>query len=138
MAVSAKKSKRKFIESVGRRKTAIARVRIYRGKDEVQINDKKLETYFQDIEGAPTKFRSILKKAGQEDKLDISILVKGGGKNSQFGAVLHGLARALIKKDEKLKSALKKEGLLTRDPRMKERKKYGLKGARRAPQFSKR
>ena len=138
MAEIAAKSKRKFIEAVGRRKTGVARVRIYRGTGEVEVNGKKLETYFQDVEGAPSRFRAVLKKGGQENKLDISILVKGGGKYAQFGAVLHGLARVLVKKDEKIKSILKKEGLLTRDPRMKERKKYGLKGARRAPQFSKR
>lgn len=129
---------KKYVEGIGRRKTSVARVRIMSGKGELKVNDKALSAYFYNIPHALQKINSILKKAGFLGKIDISVKVKGGGKDSQLGATIHGLARALVEKDKKLRPTLKKEGFLTRDPRMKERKKYGLKGARRAPQWSKR
>jgi small subunit ribosomal protein S9 len=128
----------KYIEAVGRRKTAVARVRLTTGSGEILVNDKKIEAYFFDISGGAQRIKAILKKADVEGKIDTYVKVKSGGRLSQLGAVSHGLSRALVKKDAKLKKILKLDGLLTRDPRMKERKKCGLKGARKAPQFSKR
>lgn len=128
----------KYYQGTGRRKTATARVRITRGSGKITINQKKLTDYFSDFSGSAEKIDQPLIKTGQKDKFDISILVKGGGKRGQLGAIQLGVARALIDYDQKLKPALKKEGLLTRDPRMKERKKPGLRRARRAAQWSKR
>lgn len=129
---------KKYISATGRRKTSVARVRLSSGSGEILINEMKVETYFADVLGALQKIKSILKKANLENKVDLSLKVRGGGKKSQAGAVIHSIARALLKKDESLRKTLRAEGYLTRDPRMKERKKYGLKGARRAPQWAKR
>ena len=121
----------------GRRKKSVARVRLVPGNGKVVINNREIETYF----GLET-LRMIVKQplvlTGSKDKFDVLVHVHGGGFTGQAGAIRHGITRALIKSDENLKSELKKAGFVTRDPRMKERKKYGLKKARRAPQFSKR
>lgn len=121
----------------GRRKKAIARVRLVPGEGKVTINKRDEETYF----GLDT-LRLILNQplvlTGTKDRYDVIVNVYGGGFTGQAGAIRHGIARALVKSDATLKPELKKAGFLTRDPRMKERKKYGLKGARRSPQFSKR
>lgn len=133
-----KEEKEIYFEGLGRRKTSVARVRIYPSKkSEITINDKPLENYFptaalRDI------VLSALKKAKPEKNFRITVKAHGGGIFSQAGALRHGLSRALIKFDAELKPALKKAGFLTRDPRMKERRKFGLKKARRAPQWSKR
>lgn len=132
------KKNREYIRAVGRRKTSSARVRIYpSGKGEIIVNDKKLSEYF------PYKLHSDkviapLKETSLEEKFDVSAKVEGGGVNSQAESVRHGVARALVAHDETLKPVLKAAGFLTRDPRAKERKKPGLKRARRAPQWSKR
>ena len=121
----------------GRRKKSVARVRIYPGSGAITINGRDIDDYF----GLDT-LKLIINQpygvTGTEGKFDIVANVKGGGMSGQAGAIRHGLARALLTVDENYRSALKKAGFLTRDPRMKERKKYGLKAARRAPQFSKR
>ena len=101
------------------------------------INKRDISEYFG-LETLRVIARQPLSVLGAEDKFDVTVTVKGGGTTGQAGAIRHGLARALVKADEDNRAILKKEGFLTRDPRMKERKKYGLKGARRAPQFSKR
>jgi len=132
------KPTKKYIQSKGRRKTATARARLFNGKGEITINDLKTETYFFDVHGASQKIKGILKKANLDTKVDINFKVNGGGKNAQLGAIIHCLARVLLEKDPKLRKTFRDEGYLTRDPRMKERKKYGLKGARRAPQWAKR
>jgi len=130
-------SKGKYFAGIGRRKSASARVRIIAGKGEILINEKEIKDYFsskftQDLIASP------LKLTGTDKKLDISILVTGGGKQSQAEAIRLGLSRALAKYQPNLKSTLKKSGLLTQDAREKERKKPGLKRARRAPQWQKR
>lgn len=128
----------KYISTTGRRKTAIARIRLFaQGKNQIIVNDKDYRDYFQ-VESAQMKVREALDKMKLEDKFDVSVLVKGGGMDSQAEAVRHGIARALVKVDETCKKRLRKEGLLTRDSRMKERKKPGLKRARKAPRWSKR
>jgi len=129
---------KKYIQAKGRRKSSIARTRLFLGHGEIIVNEMTLEAYFLDVFGAPQKIKGILKKAGVENKIDLNFKVSGGGKNSQVGAVIHSLARALLEKDPRLRKTFRDEGYLTRDPRMKERKKYGLKGARRAPQWAKR
>ncbi len=121
----------------GRRKKAVARVRLVPGDGKFLINKRPLEEYFG-YETLKMVARSPLALTETEGKYDVLVNVRGGGFTGQAGAIRHGVARALIKADETLRPALKKAGFLTRDPRMKERKKYGLKGARRAPQFSKR
>ncbi|MGI6609658.1 MAG: 30S ribosomal protein S9 [Limnochordia bacterium] len=123
--------------SSGRRKTAVARVRIKPGSGRIQINGRELDAYF----GRPTLqlvVRTPLQVAGVEGQYDVIASVHGGGLAGQAGAVRHGIARALLEVDEEMRKPLKVAGLLTRDPRMKERVKYGLKKARKAPQFSKR
>ncbi len=129
---------KQFIQAKGRRKTAIARIRLSAGAGEIMVNKIKAESYFADISGGSQKIRALLKKADLVNKVDLSFRVSGGGKNAQLDAAIHGLARALLQKNPTLKKTLRSEGYLTRDPRMKERKKYGLKGARRAPQWAKR
>jgi small subunit ribosomal protein S9 len=129
---------KKYIQTKGRRKTAIARTRLFSGSGEISVNGTKAEAYFSSIYGATQKIKNVLKKANLENKVDVSFKISGGGQNSQLGAAIHSLARALLRKDSKLKKTLRDEGYLTRDPRMKERKKYGLKRARRAPQWQKR
>ncbi len=121
----------------GRRKSSVARVRVYNGSGAITINDRDINDYFG-LETLKLIVRQPLNLTGTIDKFDIVCRVNGGGVTGQAGAIRHGIARALLQYDESLRPALKKAGLLTRDPRMKERKKYGLKAARRAPQFSKR
>ncbi len=120
----------------GRRKSSIARVRLVAGTGKVIVNQKPLEEYFGDgfMRLTVNQPFSLLNVA----TFDALVTVNGGGLAGQAGAIRHGIARALVKEDESYKAELKKAGFLTRDPRMKERKKYGLKKARRAPQFSKR
>jgi len=121
----------------GRRKSAIARVRLIPGEGNFTINGRSIDDYFG-LETLKVIARQPLVLTGTENKFDIIVNVKGGGFTGQAGAIRHGIARALLQADEELRPALKKAGFLTRDPRMKERKKYGLKKARKAPQFSKR
>ena len=134
----AKKTDSKYFEAKGRRKTSTARVRLFSGgESSILVNDKKIEAYF------PTKeLRHIieepLKKIKTEKKIRILAKIKGGGIHSQAEALRHGISRALIKFNPDFRKSLKKEGLLTRDSRMKERRKFGLKKARKAPQWSKR
>ncbi len=128
---------RPFYYGTGRRKTSVARVRLYGGSGEITINKRSIDDYFG-LETLKLIVRQPLEITGMTGKFDIVVNVVGGGVSGQAGAVRHGIARALLQYDENLRPALKKAGLLTRDPRMKERKKYGLKAARRAPQFSKR
>ncbi|MBR2570942.1 MAG: 30S ribosomal protein S9 [Clostridia bacterium] len=123
--------------AVGRRKKAIARVRLIPGEGNIVINKRTLDEYFP-IETLKTVVRQPMNLTETLTRFDVLVNVKGGGYTGQAGAVRHGIARALVKADADLKPAIKKAGYLTRDPRMKERKKYGLKAARRAPQFSKR
>ncbi|MBR4236362.1 MAG: 30S ribosomal protein S9 [Clostridia bacterium] len=123
--------------AVGRRKKAIARVRLIPGEGNIIINKRGLDDYFG-LETLKTVVRQPLALTETASRFDVLVNVKGGGFTGQAGAIRHGIARALVKADEELKPAIKKAGYLTRDPRMKERKKYGLKAARRAPQFSKR
>ena len=126
-----------YFYGTGRRKSSVARVRVYNGTGKITINDRDIDDYFG-LETLKLIVRQPLNLTGNLDKFDIICRVAGGGVTGQAGAIRHGIARALLQCDESLRPALKKAGLLTRDPRMKERKKYGLKGARRAPQFSKR
>lgn len=126
-----------FFYGTGRRKKSVARVRVYAGTGKIVINDREIDDYFG-LETLKLIVRQPLTLTGTTDKFDIVCRVNGGGVTGQAGAIRHGIARALLEYDENLRPALKKAGFLTRDPRMKERKKYGLKGARRAPQFSKR
>ena len=129
--------KGKYHYGTGRRKTSTARVRLYEGKGQVMINGKLAENYLNPVELIDVIMQPLI-LVGMKDRFDISVRVNGGGANSQAGAIRHGVARALLTIDESLKKTLKSNKLLTRDPRVKERKKYGLKRARRAPQFSKR
>ncbi len=126
-----------FILATGRRKSAVARVKISQDKGGFIVNGKDLKDYFPE----EVKRQSILKPlkvTGLEGKLSVSAKLVGGGKVGQVGALIHGIARALLKFDEKFKESLRKEGFLTRDPRTKERRKYGLRGARKAKQYTKR
>ncbi|MBO4702262.1 MAG: 30S ribosomal protein S9 [Lachnospiraceae bacterium] len=132
----AKKAAEKFY-GTGRRKKSIARVYIMPGKGNITVNKRDIDDYFG-METLKVVVRQPLVALNATDKFDVIVTVKGGGTTGQAGAIRHGLARALVKADEDNRQILKKEGYLTRDPRMKERKKYGLKAARRAPQFSKR
>ncbi len=126
-----------YFYGTGRRKSSVARVRVYNGTGKITINDRDIDDYFG-LETLKLIVRQPLALTGTNDKFDIVCRVAGGGVTGQAGAIRHGLSRALLQYDEELRAQLKKAGFLTRDPRMKERKKYGLKGARRAPQFSKR
>ena len=122
----------------GRRKSAVARVRLIPGGNgAITINKRSIDEYC-DLDTLKLIIRQPLVLTQTESKYDVFVNVQGGGFTGQAGAIRHGIARALIVAEPELRSALKKEGYLTRDPRMKERKKYGLKKARRAPQFSKR
>ena len=130
--------KKAYFYGTGRRKSSVARVRLFPGgTGEIKINNRTIDNYFG-LETLKLVVRSPLAVAEVEGKFDIVVRVNGGGVAGQAGAIRHGLSRALLQYDENLRPALKKAGFLTRDPRMKERKKYGLKAARRAPQFSKR
>ena len=126
-----------YFYGTGRRKSSVARVRVYNGTGKITINDRDIDDYFG-LETLKLIVRQPLALTGTADKFDIVCRVAGGGVTGQAGAIRHGVARALLQFDGELRGELKKAGFLTRDPRMKERKKYGLKGARRAPQFSKR
>ena len=133
----AKKSENIVYQGTGRRKQSIARVRLMAGKGNIVINGKKLEEYFgtdilKVIVNQPFSVTNTL------GKYDVIVKVVGGGYTGQAGAIRHGIARALNEANDEFRPALKAAGFLTRDPRMKERKKYGLKKARKAPQFSKR
>ena len=121
----------------GRRKKSIARVYLVPGTGKVTINKRDMDQYFG-LETLKVIVRQPLATTDTEGKFDVLVNVRGGGYTGQAGAIRHGIARALCQADLEYRPALKKEGFLTRDPRMKERKKYGLKAARRAPQFSKR
>lgn len=121
----------------GRRKKSIARVRLVPGDGKVIVNDRSLDEYFG-LETLKVIVKQPLVLTDTLNKFDVLCKVAGGGFTGQAGAIRHGIARALLKADEEFRPVLKKAGFLTRDPRMKERKKYGLKKARRAPQFSKR
>ena len=121
----------------GRRKTSVARVRLLPGNGKITVNNRDIEEYF-DYDTLKVLIKEPLLITDTVDKYDVFINVHGGGFTGQAGAIRHGISRALIESDEELRPVLKKAGFLTRDSRMKERKKYGLKGARKAPQFSKR
>ena len=121
----------------GRRKRSVARVYVTPGSGKITINKKDIEEYFG-LETLKVIVRQPFGVTGTEGKYDVTVNVYGGGFTGQAGAIRHGIARALATADDEFRPILKKAGYLTRDPRMKERKKYGLKGARRAPQFSKR
>ena len=143
MATSAKQSKEKtgkvsrYWEGLGRRKTAIARVRLTHGKGEMMINDKAVDNFFTLLRHRKAAFAP-LENLNMSKTFDASIKVKGGGVSAQAGAIRHGMARAIALVEPDFKKRLRQEGFLTRDPRMVERKKYGLKKARRAPQWAKR
>ena len=130
------KAKEQFY-GTGRRKSAVARVYIKPGKGNITVNKRDIEEYFG-IDTLKVIVRQPFAVTGTEGKYDVTVNVYGGGYTGQAGAIRHGIARALNEANVEFRPALKKAGFLTRDPRMKERKKYGLKGARRAPQFSKR
>jgi len=126
-----------YIEGIGRRKTATARVRLYPGTGDIVVNDKPMQEYFgRDLDRM--FFRQPLALTGTENSFNISVHVNGGGDNGQAAAVCLGISRALCLSDINLRPALKSAGLLTRDSRAKERKKPGLKRARKAPQYTKR
>lgn len=121
----------------GRRKSSVARVYLVPGNGKITINKRDMDEYFG-LDTLKLIIRQPLELTSTISKFDVLVNVKGGGTTGQAGAIRHGISRALIQADSDLRSSLKKAGFLTRDPRMKERKKYGLKAARRAPQFSKR
>lgn len=124
-------------QAVGRRKKAVARVRLVAGDGKIVINKRDIDNYFG-LETLKMTVRQPLVLTETTGRFDVLVNVRGGGLAGQAGALRHGISRALLKVDPELRGTLKKAGFLTRDPRMKERKKYGLKAARRAPQFSKR
>ena len=126
-----------YFYGTGRRKHSVARVRVYNGTGKVTINGRDMNDYFG-LETLKLLVNSPLVLTENEGKFDVVVNVVGGGCSGQAGAIRHGLSRALLQYNPELRPVLKKAGFLTRDPRMKERKKYGLKAARRAPQFSKR
>ena len=132
------KSKRPYLYGTGRRKSSVARVHLIpEGTGTITINGRSIDDYFG-LETLKLIVRQPLVTTGTVDKVDIEATVSGGGVTGQAGAIRHGISRALLLVDESYRAPLKAAGFLTRDPRMKERKKYGLKAARRAPQFSKR
>ena len=126
-----------YFYGTGSRKKSVARVRLYDGTGKIIINDREIDNNFG-LETLKLIVRQPLALTGTSEKLDVICRGNGGGVTGQAGAIRHGISRALLQYDAELRPALKKAGFLTRDPRMTERKKYGLKGARRAPQFSKR
>jgi small subunit ribosomal protein S9 len=136
MATTTKKST--YIEAVGRRKTSVARVRLFPStKDSITVNDKDVTEYFP-VKAHQGAAEDAIKTSAIHQKFDVTAKIHGGGVTSQAEALRHGIARALIKYKPELRAEIKKAGFLKRDPRMKERKKFGLKKARRAPQWSKR
>ena len=131
-------SKKPYLYGTGRRKSSVARVHVYpNGTGAISINGRDIDDYFG-LETLKMVVRQPLEATGNTGKMDIVATVAGGGVSGQAGALRHGISRALLLASEDYRPILKKAGFLTRDPRMKERKKYGLKAARRAPQFSKR
>ena len=126
-----------FFYGTGRRKSSVARVRLYQGTGKITINDRDIDEYFG-LDTLKLIVRQPLELTETVGAFDIVCTVAGGGVTGQAGAIRHGLSRALLQASDEYRPLLKKAGFLTRDPRMKERKKYGLKKARRAPQFSKR
>ena len=126
-----------YFYGTGRRKSSVARVRVYNGTGKITINGRDIDDFFG-LETLKVIVNQPLVLTGNEGKFDIVCTVNGGGVSGHAGAIRHGLSRALLVFNPELRPELKKAGFLTRDPRMKERKKYGLKAARRAPQFSKR
>ena len=126
-----------YFYGTGRRKQSVARVRVYPGTGKITINDRDIDDYFG-LDTLKLIVRQPLELTQTVGRFDIVTRVNGGGVSGQAGAIRHGISRALLLYDAEMRPALKKAGFLTRDPRMKERKKYGLKAARRAPQFSKR
>lgn len=130
-------SKVKYYYGTGRRKHSVARVRLYPGNGTITINGRGIDDYFG-LDTLKLIVRQPLALTETLENMDIVCTVAGGGVTGQAGAIRHGVARALLEFNPELRPVLKKAGFLTRDPRMKERKKYGLKAARRAPQFSKR
>ena len=130
-------SAKPYFYGTGRRKKSVARVRVYPGTGSITINKRSIDDYFG-LETLKLIVNQPYEVTDTVGKFDIVCTVTGGGISGQAGAIRHGLAKALLQVDETYRPALKKAGFLTRDPRMKERKKYGLKAARRAPQFSKR
>ena len=131
-------SKKPYLYGTGRRKSSVARVHLFpNGTGSITINGRDIDEYFG-LETLKMVVRQPLNTTGTIGKVDIVATVAGGGVSGQAGALRHGVARALLEMDAEYRPALKAAGFLTRDPRMKERKKYGLKAARRAPQFSKR
>ncbi len=126
-----------FFHGTGRRKTSVARVRLMAGEGEVVVNGRSLEEHFGNAVN-PTEILIPFRVTGTEGRFNAMIRVEGGGTIGQAGAIRHGIARALLMSDPESRLALRQAGLLTRDPRMKERKKYGLKRARKAPQYTKR
>ena len=132
------KSKKPYFYGTGRRKSSVARVHVYEnGTGTITINGRDIEEYFG-LDTLKMVVRQPLVTTGLLGKVDVNVTVVGGGVSGQAGAIRHGVARALLLVNPEYRPALKAAGFLTRDPRMKERKKYGLKAARRAPQFSKR
>ena len=132
------KSKKPYFYGTGRRKSSVARVHLFEnGTGKITINGRDIDDYFG-LETLKMVVRQPLNTTGVVGKVDIEATVTGGGVTGQAGALRHGISRALLEMDAEFRPALKAAGFLTRDPRMKERKKYGLKAARRAPQFSKR
>lgn len=128
---------RPYLYGTGRRKNSVARVRLYPGTGSITINGRSIDDYFG-LETLKLIVRQPLNLTNTLGRYDIETTVTGGGVSGQAGAIRHGISRALLKAGDEMRPILKKAGFLTRDPRMKERKKYGLKAARRAPQFSKR
>jgi small subunit ribosomal protein S9 len=127
----------RYFYGTGRRKTAVARVRLYPGTGEIIVNEKPVQEYFQ-REAHLFLVRTPLEVSKMAGQFNVMVKVGGGGQTGQAGAVQHGIARALLEADPELRQTLREHGLLTRDPRMKERKKAGLKRARKAPQYTKR
>ncbi len=129
--------KKPYFYGTGRRKSSVARVRLYAGSGKITVNGRDIEEYFG-LDTLKLIVRQPLELTDSTAKFDIVATVAGGGVSGQAGAIRHGISRALLQTGDEVRPLLKKAGFLTRDPRMKERKKYGLKAARRAPQFSKR
>ncbi len=130
-------SKKEYFYGTGRRKKSIARVRLYPGTGSITINGRDIDDFFG-LDTLKLIVRQPLEATNTTGKFDVVCTVTGGGVSGQAGAIRHGISRALLTTEEEYRPTLKAAGFLTRDPRMKERKKYGLKAARRAPQFSKR
>lgn len=126
-----------YFYATGRRKNSVARVRLYPGSGKITINDRDIDDYFG-LDTLKIIVRQPMELTETSSKYDVVCRVNGGGVSGQAGAIRHGIARALVVADAELRPEIKKAGFLTRDQRMKERKKYGLKAARKAPQFSKR